>query len=162
MPFLKTGARPQYWRWGRRCTRAMASQGVAVSVVDISRSALDKVKDVASGWLASDLEAMPARIFDAALSHLVAQHEQFRSRRQMRAVFRSLKASGVFAIQYVETFGGEDTHNETGEGVRAGGVLRSPSFFASMVQRSGGKVIWDQPRERWGATWRVAHLTPAG
>lgn len=163
MPLLKPGSRVLNIGVGTgACTRALASHGVAVSVLDISRTALDKVKDVADGWLASDLEAIPSRIFDAALSHLVAQHMNNPDlERQMRAVFRGLKPGGTFAIQYVETFDGEDTHNETEEGVRAGGVLRSPAFFAGMVQRSGGKVVWDQPRERWGATWRVAHLTPA-
>jgi len=164
MPLLRPGARVLNIGVGTgACTRALATGGMAVSVLDISRTALEKVKDVAGGWLASELEAIPSRIFDVALSHLVAQHMNNADlERQMRAVFRALKLGGIFAIHYVESFDGEDTHNETDEGVRAGGVLRSPAFFATMVQRSGGKVVWDQPREKWGATWRVAHLTPAG
>lgn len=145
-----------------RCTRGLADfKRMNISALDISKAALDKVADVATGYLAANLHALPSNTFDLALSHLVAQHMGNADlAAQLRHVIRSLKAGGIFAIHYVETIKpSEATFNDTEEGRRAGGVLRSPEFFASMVKVAGGRIIWDQPREEWPARWRVAHIT---
>lgn len=145
------------------CTRALAGLGLQVSALDIAPEALARIEDCATPYLAPNFSTLPERSFDLALSHLVAQHMGHADLEdQARAVFRSLKSDGLFALQYVAPAEGIEQTEDSEEARRGGGVLRSPRAFAAMVERAGGRVVWDQPREQYGTTtWHVAHMKPA-
>ena len=141
------------------CTRQLSQRGCKVSVLDISREALDAVGDVAVGYLASDIEALPSGVFDVALSHLVAQHMSDQDLEvQVRHVVRALKPNGVFAVQYALGEDGLVTEQASERYLKAGAIRRSVAGFNALVGRAGGICIETLEREHHpcGTVWRVA------
>lgn len=91
-----------------------------IYVLDICEAAVDKVRDhVIDYWLAENFNHFPVNHFDLALSHLVSQHMSDEDLLvQMKHVIRSLKPTGVFAVQYAEC----NEHSETQTGRHQRGV----------------------------------------
>jgi SAM-dependent methyltransferase len=145
-----------------RCTRELAALGCAVSALDISPVAVERVKDVATGYLASDLGSLPANRFDLALSHLVAQHMRDADLLdQIHHVVRSLKPDGLFAMQYADhKFGVLPDQPQTLDMAKGGSICRQEDQMAALVDQAGGKVVRSILRESHdcGIIWRVAHV----
>ena len=145
-----------------RCTRDLARRGCKVSVLDISSIAIERVRDVAQGHLASDLRSLPDGRFDTALSHLVAQH-MFDADLQLQIhhVLRSLKADGLLAIQYaILKFGVDPKAKQIERDLKGGSICRTEEGFNALAERAGGKVLRTIERESHpcGLIWRVAHV----
>jgi SAM-dependent methyltransferase len=144
------------------CTRGLSARGCKVSVLDISSIAIERVKDVATGYLASDLPSLPSNGFDAALSHLVAQHMLDGDLEdQIRHVLRSLKPDGLLAMQYaIHKFGVAPDAEQSVVDVKGGSICRTEESFNALVERAGGKVVRTLERESHpcGIIWRVAHI----
>jgi cyclopropane fatty-acyl-phospholipid synthase-like methyltransferase len=132
-------------------TRALVERGCETHVYDISSSALQRVSDVATGWLAGT--ALPEATFDVALSHLVAQHMSDADlAQQFRYVIAALKPMGVFAIQFA--YRADAPEATDGDGPlpqKAGGVLRSPERMRGMIEEAGGLTLRDWQCENFGA-----------
>jgi 2-polyprenyl-3-methyl-5-hydroxy-6-metoxy-1,4-benzoquinol methylase len=144
-----------------RCTRELADRGCLVSVLDISPAAVERVADVAAGYLATELDGLPVDAFDVALSHLVAQHMSDQDlESQIRAVVRSLSTGGVAAIQYATNATGVPTDDSLPHNVKSGNVRRTEDGFHAIVDRAGGRLLRTLERESHpcGTVWRVAHI----
>jgi SAM-dependent methyltransferase len=145
-----------------RCTRELAVLGCTVSALDISPVAVERIKDVATGYLASDLGSLPANRFDLALSHLVAQHMRDADLLdQIHHVVRSLKPDGLFAMQYADhKFGVLSDQPQTMDMAKGGSICRQEDQMAALADQAGGRVVRSILRESHdcGIIWRVAHI----
>jgi SAM-dependent methyltransferase len=149
-----------------RCTRDLHAQGCIVHALDISPEATAKVEDItAATYLASALDRLPANTFDVALSHLVAQHNLDEPLlAQMRAVIRSLKPSGIFAMQFSKPVGNQILIAPNTESAMGGSVWRTPEKVHRMIEASGGRAARSVPKEfsdekAWA--WHVVHVAKA-
>jgi SAM-dependent methyltransferase len=145
------------------CTRALFDRGCEVHTLDISAAALDRVKEFATTWIASELDRLPEDKFDVAISHLVAQHMfDHDLETQIRAVVRALRRNGVFAMQFSKPVGDEQIAHIPGRAdAKGGSVWRTPERLEAIVNAAGGKVVRSVPKEssqerQWA--WHVAHI----
>lgn len=122
-------------------------RGCTVHCLDIAQAALDRVSSIAKTWRADRLADLPADTIDLAASHLVAQHMADADlAAQLTAVLRSLKPTGLFALQFAyQTNNPEFRHEPRTLSEKAGGILYSPRLMRLMIERAGGKVTLDQP-----------------
>jgi len=124
------------------CTKELVHRGCATYVLDISQTAVDRVKDVVKGyWLATDVGKIPGGMFDVVVSNLVAQHmsdEDFQ--KQLNVVVKSLKHEGVFAIQVAAKLDGKEHGKEDLQYQMAGAVCRKLSKMCQMVEKAGGMI----------------------
>jgi 2-polyprenyl-3-methyl-5-hydroxy-6-metoxy-1,4-benzoquinol methylase len=145
-----------------RCTRDLAERGCAVSVLDISPAAVERVSDVAAGYLADNLSSLPSGRFDVALSHLVAQHMSDADLSdQIHHVLRSLKPGGIFAMQYANhKFGVADDQPQSLDMLKGGSICRQEDQMAALVARAGGCVVRSYTKEahECGIIFQVAHI----
>jgi ubiquinone/menaquinone biosynthesis C-methylase UbiE len=81
-----------------------------ISVLDISDSALDRVRSVCeSVYHISDVESLPTNYFDLIICHNVVQHVLTESLvDELKHAIRSLAPTGTFALEYVWANGVED------------------------------------------------------
>lgn len=143
-----------------RDTRELVALGCNVSVLDISETALERVKDVAAGWI--DPAQLPDNTFDLALSHLVAQHQaDLTLQEQIENVLRSLKPGCMFAIQYAAH--AHTSHLQGRDQIQQGSVYRKPGDFAALVHASGGAIADTFERETFpcGTIHYVAYIVRA-
>lgn len=146
------------------CTRELAERGCHVHALDISRIALEKIRDcVDATWSPSDLSRLPSDTFDLAISHLVAQHmcdadlsEQFHE------VVRSLKSDGIFALQFAFRLDGdEDQIEQTSLNMKTGSICRSLEKVSRLVADANGQIVWQKkiglfPEQ--GSGWYGIHI----
>jgi len=139
------------------CTRYIANKGAKVSCVDIAQAALNRVKDIATVYLAENIGKLPADNFDLAISMCVTQHIDDASlAAQLKEVFRSMKAGAIFAMQYSFPFSGQPMRD--GYDAMANGEVNRPiEHIYAMVDAAGGKVndsrimgIYPQYKSGWG------------
>jgi 2-polyprenyl-3-methyl-5-hydroxy-6-metoxy-1,4-benzoquinol methylase len=85
-----------------RDTAELKDKGVIVDALDISQTALDRVKTITRNqYLASHIRSLPSQAYDVAVSHLVTQHmNESDLIQQVAHVLRSLKPDGIFAMQF--------------------------------------------------------------
>ena len=146
------------------CARDLAARGCVVSALDISQEAVDRVRDVATGYLDDEVDTLPDGAFDLATSHLVAQHMTDPDLlEQMRHVVRSLKPRGVFAIQYAADEQGRVYDQADPHNVKTGSIRRSVEAFDALVRSVGGRTLRTLKRETHpcGTIWYVAHVARA-
>src|SRR5205807_3406624 len=127
------------------CTRGLVELGCRVHALDISPVALKRISDcVIAVWLPSQLHDLHSDTFDLAISHLVAQHMSDADlNQQIREVVRSLKADGVFAMQFAFCLSGNDKDiEETPGALKAGSIRRSLETVKSMITNAGGRLVW--------------------
>ena len=136
-------------------------RGCIVHCLDIAQAALDRVRPVAATWRADRLADLPADTFDLAESHLVAQHMADADlAAQLNAVLRSLKPTGLFALQFAyQTNNPDFRHEPRTLSEKAGGVLHSPRLIWLMIERAGGMVTLDRPIRSYegNVTHHVVH-----
>jgi hypothetical protein len=125
------------------------------------------VADVtAAGYLAEGIESLPENTFDLAISNLVSQHMlDWDLHKQMYYVIRSLKYSGLFAMQFAFNWDqGTDTANHMVMAAKGGSVQRSLSKIAELAAMSEGlvkraEIIANHPEHRAG--WYAVHIQKA-
>jgi len=150
------------------CTRNLASLGCQVSVLDISRAALDKVRDcVQAAYLAESVEDLPENAFDLAISFLVSQHMNHRDLdQQLAAVIRSLKPDGIFAMQYAFRLDpAAPSDEDSPQNCKEGGVCRTAARMEELVRLAGGQVVADRViglYPDYGSGWSALRIVKAG
>jgi cyclopropane fatty-acyl-phospholipid synthase-like methyltransferase len=145
------------------CTAQLVEHQCTTDVLDISPGALARVAGkVRQTYLASNVAALPANEYDVAISHLVAQHMMDDDlREQIRWVVRSLKADGLFAIQFA-TSKMLQTPDQSSLRAKGGGILRSPKEMAALASGAGARVVLSVPKEQFEeAGWHVVQLGKA-
>lgn len=128
------------------CGLGYVTQGFSeicdISVVDISSIGLDRVGDICEKtYLSTETELLPDNYFDLIICHNVVQHvPTVDLRREMNDFIRSLKTTGLFAVEFVGSNNIDDLgENATQQQVEAGILCRSPKFIGKMIQEFGGK-----------------------
>jgi 2-polyprenyl-3-methyl-5-hydroxy-6-metoxy-1,4-benzoquinol methylase len=117
------------------------SEKVKISVLDISQTALDRVRSMCENvYHINDVETLPTNYFDLIICHNVVQHVPTASLRvELANTIRSLKDSGTFAIEYVWANDIEDNGvNFEPLWATAGHLCRSDKFMMDLVQELGG------------------------
>jgi SAM-dependent methyltransferase len=150
------------------CTKELVDFGCVVDVLDISDKAIEKVKDITNKqYLASFEHALPRNRYDLVISYLVAQHmNDVNLNRQMKYVIRSLKPSGVFALQFafIEDYELMRNDQERIQGEVAettGGVIRPLEDIQRFVEDNGGFLEWVSDvchSEHTIAKWQFVHI----
>lgn len=149
------------------CTFALAHRGCEVHAVDISETALSKVKTICTScYLADNLNELPSNYFSIAISHLVTQHISNQMlATQLREVIRALSADGIFAMQVADLFdkGRFDSPDESPKALKHGGVCRSLGFMEKMIYEAGGDITMAKRCgifPQYGSGWYALHITP--
>jgi SAM-dependent methyltransferase len=150
-------------------TNALIERGCRVSVHDISAVALERFAGrVEAAFLPEDLDRLPDRYFDLALSHLVMQHMNDETLvHQMQHVVRSLGVGGRFAFQFATGW----EHAAMGRSFRFPSTVnealpycRTLGWMADVVEAAGGTVVFAKMTEnfpQYRFAWCVAHVMTA-
>ena len=145
------------------CTKELYSIGATVHALDISTTALDRVKSyVENSWKAERITELPSNKFDLAISNLVAQHmsntalvEQFLS------VIRSLKITGYLAVQFAFSLRKGYVFKDDYYHQKWGGVVRTLAQIESIVKEANGKIVWAEKIGSFpdaGTGWYGVHI----
>jgi SAM-dependent methyltransferase len=127
------------------CGLGYVTEGFAkiakISVLDISDSALDRVRPICeSVYHINDVESLPSDYFDLIICHNVVQHVPTEPLTdEFEHAIRSLKLTGMFAVEYVWANGIEDDGVEFDPTwATAGHLCRSDEFMTKLIKRLGG------------------------
>jgi len=127
------------------CGLGYVTQGFSeiakISVLDISQSALERVRPVCENvYHIDDIESLPSEYFDLIICHNVVQHVPTNALKiELAHAIRSLKSSGTFAVEYVWANGVDDNgNNPLPAAATAGHLCRSDKFMLSLVEEFGG------------------------
>ncbi len=126
------------------CTREMSKRGVVPHVLDISKTALESVKDIVEkGWMPNELCSIPEKHFDLAISHLVAQHMCDADLiDQIKWILQGLKPDGFYAIQTAFPRKKSYEFCENFAAQKWGAVMRSYEHTRDLIKKSGGQIAW--------------------
>jgi len=153
-------------------TNELVNKGAIVDVLDISQTALDRVKATTRNqYISSNLDELPESEYDIAVSHLVSQHMNDDDLLdQIKYVLRSLKPEGIFAMQFAfidETPVSVNHLNEVYKSVddipkdKKGHMFRSLLKMEDMVKKCGGEIIWVSDPRRYPNNpikWYYIHM----
>lgn len=117
------------------------SKVAKISVLDISESALDRVRPFCeSVYQIADVESLPTDYFDLIICHNVVQHVPTEPlKKELEHAIRSLKPTGTFAVEYVWANGIEDDGVDFDPSwATAGHLCRSDKFMQELIQELGG------------------------
>lgn len=127
-------------------TKFLHAMDKNVSILDISKVALEKFKSISSHqYLPEQLKEVKNSQFDLIISNLVTQHmNNDELRDQLTECVRLLKPEGIFAMQFASR---PSKYDDFGKPIpiekqKAGLVLRSFSNMRSLVATCGGKIAW--------------------
>ena len=127
------------------CGLGYVTQGFAqianISVLDVSETALDRVRPVCeSVYHIDNVESLPSEYFDLIICHNVVQHVPTEPlRKELEHAIRSLKPTGTFAVEYVWADGIDDDGVEFDPAwATAGHLCRSDKFMQGLIQELGG------------------------
>jgi len=112
-----------------------------ISVLDISKTALDRVRPFCeSVYHIYDVESLPTDFFDLIICHNVVQHIPTKPlTTELEHAIRSLKPTGTFAVEYVWANNIEDNGVEFDPAWATAGLLcRSDKFMSELIKRLGG------------------------
>lgn len=123
-------------------TKGLYDNGLIVSGLDISEVALEQVKQFCEQVFTTDeLEKLPSDYFDCIICHNVVQHVPTDLLiEELRHCIRSLKSTGVFALEFVSSDIAGDTWNVNyiyGGGLP--GFCRTPEFLERLINGLGGE-----------------------
>lgn len=122
------------------CTRYLSHKGANLHCVDIAQTALNRVKDIAKGYLADNIGQLPSDHFDLALSMCVTQHiNDEMLEKQLTEVIRALRTDGVYAMQFSFPFHGARTEQSETE-MQNGECARPIEKMYAMIEAAGGNV----------------------
>jgi len=127
------------------CGLGYVTQGFSeiakISVLDISQSALERVRPVCENvYHIDDIESLPSDYFDLIICHNVVQHVPTAPLRiELANAIRSLTSTGTFAVEYVWSNDCEDDGvNFEPSWATAGHLCRSDKFMMELVHELGG------------------------
>jgi SAM-dependent methyltransferase len=127
------------------CGLGYVTQGFSkianVSVLDISKTALDRVKPFCeSVYHIDNVKSLPTDYFDLIICHNVVQHVPTAPLTiEFEHAIRSLEPAGTFAVEYVWANDIEDDGVEFEPGwATAGHLCRSDEFMTKLIKRLGG------------------------
>jgi SAM-dependent methyltransferase len=127
------------------CGLGYVTQGFSkianVSVLDISKTALDRVRPFCESiYHINDVESLPSDYFDLIICHNVVQHVPTEPlTTEFENAIRSLKPTGTFAVEYVWANDIEDNGVEFDPAwATAGNLCRSDEFMTNLIKRLGG------------------------
>lgn len=123
-------------------TKGFYNDGLIVSGLDISEIALSKVKNYCENvYTIDELDKLPINYFDIIICNRVVQHVPTDLLlKELKCCMYSLKAGGVFAIQFISSVALEDAGaNATIKNIKAGTCYRTPSYLESIINTFGGK-----------------------
>jgi SAM-dependent methyltransferase len=112
-----------------------------ISVLDISDSALDRVRPICeSVYHVDDVASLPTDYFDLIICHNVVQHVPTESLMvELKHAIRSLAPTGTFAVEYVWSNDSvDDGVNFQPSWATAGQLCRSDKFMINLVNELGG------------------------
>jgi len=144
------------------CTKDLHGMGFNISCVDISEEALRRIQHLAvRTYLDIGIWGLPPGSFDLAISYCVTQHINDASLgEQLKHVIRSLRPSGIFAMQY--SFPAYGSQIEQGiERMQAGAVNRPIERMYKMVEEAGGKIVLSRIYgvfPQYNSGWAIAHI----
>ena len=126
------------------CTKELVRRKCNVHVLDISKHALDKVRDIAKTYLPTELQDMPQNYFDLIISNLVAQHMSHNElSTHIKYLLKTMKPTGVFAMQFAFSTIPENNNIEPSlPDMKSGGVCRTLSFVSGIVEKGGGYILY--------------------
>lgn len=123
-------------------TKGLLDAGLLPSAIDISRTALKRVKQYCDEvYMVEDLERIPSDHFDIILCCNMVQHVHTELlKEELHHFMRSLKDNGILAIQFVSN----DKHPDTGAAatlanVQAGVLCRSPDVMREIFANLNGE-----------------------
>ena len=117
------------------------SEIAKISVLDISQTALDRVRPVCENvYHIDEVGALPSDYFDLIICHNVVQHVPTELLKiELANAIRSLKSTGIFAVEYVWANGVDDDGVDFEPTLAtAGHLCRSDKFMSELVQELGG------------------------
>lgn len=123
-------------------TKGLYENNLVVSVLDISETALERVKDYCERvFTTNELEKLPSDYFDVIICHNLIQHipTDFLIE-ELRHCIRSLKASGVFAMEFVSNDKVEDTWNvQYKHNSGLPNFCRTPKYLENIINKLAGE-----------------------
>jgi len=123
--------------------REMFNDGKNITTSDISESAKDKIKDIASYYHLNNIDNIPKNTFDIIFCHLVVQHiDDIMLEYHLKHFIPTLNNNGIYYIQYR---GKHETKTDKNidELCKYGDVTRTPEYFKNLVEKYNGIVIED-------------------
>ena len=117
------------------------SEIAKISVLDISDSALDRVRPICENvYHIDNVDTLPTDYFDLIICHNVVQHvPTVLLRIELANAIRSLKSTGTFSIEYVWSKDSvDDGVNFEPHWATAGLLCRSDKFMMALVHELGG------------------------
>lgn len=143
------------------CTKDLFDKGMITHVLDISPTGLERVKQYTiRTWLPSQLKELPEDTFDLAISHLVTQHVSDEDLlEQMKAVIKSLKSNGLFAMQFATAIIGGNNRQDI-EAQMRGCVCRTLEHMEKLIKKAGGemKLVNEKSYPRANCKWYAIHI----
>ena len=153
-------------------TRELIKRNVIIDVLDISETALERVKNITRNqYLSSNINNLPINEYDIVVSHLVTQHMDNNGlNEQIKYVLRSLKSEGVFAMQFAFIDNDQDTliklgkvyHHLSDVDVQLKGFMfRTLSEMNKIVEDNGGHISWISEERKFDKTpikWYYIHI----
>lgn len=122
-------------------TKGLYDIGVEVSCLEISTVGVKRVEKYCKNtYLLPDMATLPGDYFDVIICNNVVQHVPTEDLViELKELFRSLKQTGVLAIEFVSTIGAEDTgSNPSLIDIQNGGLCRTPNFMEKIFNSFGG------------------------
>lgn len=134
-------------------TKGFKDNGIDVSALDISEFALNRVKGYCENlYLVDDIEKLPSDYFDIIICQNGIQHiPTYLLDIELPNIIRSLKATGVFSMEFISSNIAEDTgieltvHPEIIWDNTIGCYCRTPAYLEKLINKYGGdcKLVYD-------------------
>jgi len=129
-------------------TKGLFDHGINVSALDISDLSLDRVKDwCVNVFNVNIIKNLPSNYFDVIICNNVVQHVPTNILiKELEELLRSLKPSGVFAIEFVSSINFEDNGIDPSlSDIQNGGLCRTPKFLETVINNLGGTctIVFD-------------------
>jgi SAM-dependent methyltransferase len=121
--------------------KGLYDEGVLVSCLEISKMGIEKVRKYCENTYGlEDLDKIPSDYFDVIICINVVQHiPTVVLKKELWHCLRSLKSSGVFAIEFVSNDEIEDMgSNPNLDQIENGVCCRSLEFLGNLVESFGG------------------------
>lgn len=127
-------------------TQGLRENGYNISALDISQEALIRVKEYCEKtYLESDVLSLPSNYFDVIICHNVIQHiPTYILEPELFQIVRSLKSTGVFALEFISSKLSVDTGNvkflekNPTFDENIGNYCRTPEYLEVMINKCGG------------------------
>jgi SAM-dependent methyltransferase len=122
-------------------TKGLFDNGVRVSALDISENSLNRVQLWCDNvFNIKHINDLPTDYFDVIICNNVVQHVSTDLLiEELKELLRSLKSSGVFAVEFVSAIGFDDNGmNPNLSEIQNGGLCRTPKFLEGIFNNLGG------------------------